>query len=181
MTRASAHGRRWSHGVLATALAVVACGAVLGACARTPADSTPASRSTRTDQAGAATKQLSGGLRTDLEPLTRRFPALGVPVRAAWASGTMGSDQVPGPSTYWIDAVVTLAPDTATILRAYAVSSPVVSSSPAVVDLVRPQLPSGSLRTSAELSRAVSVQGWAVTAYLADGTDVLVLTGTGDH
>ncbi|MCL2490908.1 MAG: hypothetical protein FWF36_09375, partial [Propionibacteriaceae bacterium] len=53
-------------------------------------------------------KHTRGQRRTDLEPLTKRFPLLGSPVAAIWYSGQMGDDSIPGPTTYWIDAVVTL-------------------------------------------------------------------------
>ncbi len=56
-------------------------------------------------------------MRTDLEPLTKRFSALGGPVSATWMSGTMGDARVPGPSTYWLDAIVELAPMRARDLR----------------------------------------------------------------
>jgi len=65
----------------------------------------------------AAEKSGTGETRTDLEPLTKRFSALGDPVAATWISGTMGSSDVPGPSTYWIDAVVEVTPAQADELR----------------------------------------------------------------
>ena len=51
----------------------------------------------------------SGGLRTDSDPLTKRYAVLGTPRGVTWVSGTVGDERVPGPSTYWIDAVVVLA------------------------------------------------------------------------
>ena len=55
-----------------------------------------------------AEKAGSGEVRHDLEPLTERFEQLGEPEEATWLSGTMGDERAPGPSLYWIDAVVVL-------------------------------------------------------------------------
>jgi hypothetical protein len=65
-----------------------------------------------------AQKTGTAQIRHDLEPLIKRFPGLGAPVSATWMSGTFGDPRVPGPSTYWIDAVVQLRPEQATDLRA---------------------------------------------------------------
>lgn len=53
-----------------------------------------------------AQKSGDGVLGADIEPLTKRFAELGTPVKVHWKSGTLGSDAAPGPSSYWIDAVV---------------------------------------------------------------------------
>lgn len=52
--------------------------------------------------------QNGGELRTDLEPITKRIPALADARSAKWRSGTLGDSRVPGPSTYWLHAVVEL-------------------------------------------------------------------------
>ena len=62
-------------------------------------------------------KDGTGSVRHDLEPLTKRFSALATPISATWMSGTLSGDS-PGPSTYWIDGVVTLRPEVAQSLRA---------------------------------------------------------------
>ena len=97
--------------------------AVATGCTASPAapDRASASQSVTTGgtthtPTGAASKSGDGTLRTDLEPLTTRFAALGAPVSAQWSSGTMGDSRVPGPSTYWIDAVVVVSPDVASRL-----------------------------------------------------------------
>jgi hypothetical protein len=65
-----------------------------------------------------ATKSKSNPVRHDLEQLTKRFSALGLPIDASWVSGGMGDPGVPGPSLYWIDAIVELKADTASDLEA---------------------------------------------------------------
>ncbi|MCP3811861.1 hypothetical protein NLX62_05895, partial [Mycobacteriaceae bacterium Msp059] len=61
-------------------------------------------------------------IRHDLEPLDKRFPAIGNPNAATWISGTVGAQTgsrvtVPGPSVYWIEAIIKLEPTTADTLR----------------------------------------------------------------
>lgn len=50
-------------------------------------------------------------VRTDRQPIADRFPQLGSFVDTHWVGGRLGDDWVPGPSTYFIEAVVTLSPD----------------------------------------------------------------------
>ena len=76
------------------------------------ASSTAASRRS----AQPADKQGDGKLREEASPLTSRFPALGTPIKVRWMSGTLGTS--PGPSTYWIDAVVWVTPEVGQQLRA---------------------------------------------------------------
>lgn len=119
-------------------------------------------------------------VRSDLAPLLRRFPALGQPVRAVWQSGTTGDDRVPGPTTYWIDAVVTLSPDTAARLRqTHSLTS---SAEPAATPGVAAAIPAGvSWLTGRDLAVELSGDGWGCRAFLAADGDTLVLLGTGDR
>lgn len=55
-------------------------------------------------------------VRTDRQPIADRFPQLGSFVDTHWVGGRLGDDWVPGPSTYFIEAVVTLSPDDVTRL-----------------------------------------------------------------
>ncbi len=55
-----------------------------------------------------ANKQGDGIIRHDLEPIISRFPVFSNAVSSMWLSGTIRDDRVPGPSTYWIDAVIVL-------------------------------------------------------------------------
>lgn len=118
-------------------------------------------------------------MRTDTDPLISRFPALGQPTSVRWQSGTLGDDRVPGPSTYWIDAVVTLDPGTADSLRAeYAPAAG--GPAPDLVAEVAAAAPSGELIRSDSLDSALSRGGWDVDAWLVEGQDVLVLSGIGE-
>jgi hypothetical protein len=141
--------------------------------------STPA-RGDDEDQPGspAAQKSGSGELRTDAEPLTRRFAVLDAPLQVTWMSGTFGSPRNPGPSTYWIDAVVTLGAATAEELVS-AYSPAPTSDVPEVVNGMREHLPPGPFHTSAALDDAFDEGRWRASAYLDPQAVTLVLVATG--
>ena len=125
------------------------------------------------------TKAGDGTQRHDLEPLVSRIPALADVTAATWYSGTLGSDAVPGPSLYWIDAVVELPADLADQLRESLDLSPATEAPDVVADLV-PSLPAGELLTGTELDEAFSESPWLCTAYLSATTDQVVLLIIGE-
>ncbi|GAA3011936.1 hypothetical protein [Actinokineospora diospyrosa] len=122
------------------------------------------------------TKSGTGQVRTDLEPLTTRFPALAEAESARWMSGTLGDDRVPGPSTYWIDAIVTLPPSLVAKLSPNAHDD---KAEPAVVEGLQDQLPDGPYLTGPTLDDAFAAQGWSATAYLAKDANTVVLVAKG--
>jgi hypothetical protein len=144
-----------------------------GACTT---DSTTPTDRTRSSTVSSATKTGTGEVRSDLEPLTKRFSALGQPVSATWLSGTLGGD-APGPSTYWIDAVVDVTPQTAAALR--AASPEPTSETPDVEDGLRPSLPSGQLLRSEALDSLFAQGSFRAKAYLAADSDTVVLVALG--
>ncbi|NCT90986.1 hypothetical protein GXB85_08510 [Cellulomonas sp. APG4] len=125
-----------------------------------------------------AEKSGDGRERTDLEPLTTRIPTLQGAAGAVWFSGTLGSDDVPGPSLYWIDAVVTLPPGAADELRATLDLAP-ASGRPEVVDDLATHVPA-ELLVGPELDEAFSDGGWRTTAYLEQSGDDVVLVIVGE-
>ncbi|MGP4014854.1 hypothetical protein [Saccharopolyspora sp. 5N708] len=126
----------------------------------------------------AAPKNGTGVLRTDIEPLTKRFTALGSSFQAKWMSGTYGDPRNPGPSLYWIDAVVILdQAKVAELISAYAPTA--APGIPAVVDGLKPNLPSGPFHTSTALDEAFSQNVWDSHAYLDPKTNALVLVAQG--
>ncbi|MBD5785048.1 hypothetical protein IF650_02535 [Cellulosimicrobium terreum] len=130
-----------------------------------------------TDRATPA-KSGTGEVRTDLEPLTTRFSALGTPVGATWLSGTVGDEDVPGPTTYWIDAVVELDPAVAEQLVAQTAPQETTDVPDVVADL-ESSLPDGPFLTGPDLDAAFAESGFTATAYLDadDATLVLVTLG----
>ena len=153
---------------LAAALALT----VTAGCSTAPSPTDHRTRST----VSSATKTGTGDVRTDLEPLTKRFSALGTPVSATWMSGTVGGD-APGPSTYWIDAVVEVTPETAATLR--AASPEPTTETPDVEDGVRSALPSGQLLRSTSLDALFAQGSFRAKAYLAADSDTVVLVALG--
>jgi hypothetical protein len=134
----------------------------------------------RTDTvADTPAKNGTGELRRDLGPLVKRWPVLDGATAATWLSGTRGNPDVPGPSTYWIDAVVTLDPATLRELDALAGLTP-TSDTPAVVDDLVDDLPTGELLTGSALDAAFRVGDWRATAYLSRDTGSVVLVALGE-
>lgn len=120
-----------------------------------------------TPDAGAAQKSGDGELRHDLAPLTERFPQLGEPESAEWVSGTLGD--APGPSLYWIDAVVVLSPeDYAALADGYELEE--TTEPDAEVGL-----PDGPLLRSDQLDAAYSLEEFQSEVFLDDASRSLVL------
>ena len=84
---------------------------------------------------------------------------LEAPFEAQWMSGTYGDSRNPGPSTYWIDAVLTLDDDQIDDLRA-AYSPVSTGQTPSVVDGMKGHLPSGPFQASDTLDAAFKEGRW---------------------
>jgi hypothetical protein len=156
-------------------VAAVTLGVVLVACSRASGDFSSAGRPSERSPA----KNGTGELRTDLEPLVSRIPALSPATGATWLSGTLGDATVPGPSIYWIDAVVTLPEVTAQQLRV-SLELGQATEGPEVVGALETSLPEGHLLAGAGLDEAFSADGWRSTAYLEAEGDRLVLVVVGE-
>lgn len=116
--------------------------------------------------------------RTDTAPLTSRFPAIGTPVGATWVTWNNADPRVPGPTTYRIDAVITLQPQTA---RALAdLTNPAQVPPPEVAPEIRVEVSDGPFATGPALIDALSTPGWAATGYLDSARNQLVVSATGD-
>lgn len=121
-------------------------------------------------------KSGTGELRTELDPLVERLPALADVVGAEWMSGTLGGG-APGPSTYWIDAVVTL--DEATLQEVMALPDLQAAEPPQVVSALQTSVPEAEFQQSSVMNSYFSDPGWYVEAWLApdEGTVVLLILG----
>jgi hypothetical protein len=128
--------------------------------------------------AAKADKRGDGTLRTDAAPLTSRFSVLGEPPEAFWMAGTYGDPRVPGPSTYWIDAVVTLSADRVDALVTEHSPEP-TNEAPDVVDAMVQYLPPGPFHTSEALDDAFNEGRWWARVYLDPYASKLVLVATG--
>lgn len=132
-----------------------------------------------TDDGAPAAKAVDGAERHDVDPLTDRIPALEGVDDATWYGGTFGSRDAPGPSLYWIDAVVTLPPGVADELRD-TLDLTTATAAPDVVAQLDAALPAGDLLVGDELDDAFSHEGWLTTAYLSADGDALVLAVVGE-
>lgn len=123
-------------------------------------------------------------IRHNLEPLTKRFPAIGNPNSATWMSGTLGAQSdsrasVPGPSVYWIEAIINLEPTTADSLRSKYTPT-ATDAVPNLNEVLRPDVPAGPFLTSRALNTALSNNDWRSTAYLNSGSNTLVMRSVDD-
>ncbi len=170
-------GRASTRAALPAVLLALAVGAT-AACGPSDLSDDPSTRAS-TEMSPEATKSGDGAERHDLDPLLRRIPALEGATAATWFSGTLGSPDAPGPSLYWIDAVVTLPAGTGDQLRDTLALTP-AAAQPDVVDALLPAVPDGGLLTGADLDAAFSHEGWRTTAYLGSSGDEVVLVVVGE-
>lgn len=173
-----ATGKRTSRAIVS---AVVMLGLSLTACdtpgenERRPSEGDPVPTH---NGAAKADKRGDGTLRTDTAPLTSRFSVLGEPAEVRWMAGTYGDPRVPGPSTYWIDAVVTLGADQVNALVAEHSPEP-TRETPEVVDALVEHLPAGPFHTSEALDAAFQEGRWWARVYLDPHARMVVLVATG--
>ncbi|MFN8074050.1 MAG: hypothetical protein U0Q15_01360 [Kineosporiaceae bacterium] len=164
--------------VLAWALASLVAVVALTGCGTASDTSAPAERQNgRSMDSKAARRGDPDPLRTDAEPLTKRFPGLGTPQSLMWQAGALGDERMPGPSSSWIEGVVRLEPDVAARLRAAtdlaAVPAPVLDER--LDPTLKGGVPAGTWKGGRSLDRTVTGGGFSGTAELADDADVLVL------
>ena len=161
--------------VVATVVVVVA--GLLAGCASSPSpDRTTAASASASD---SASRSGTGEIRHELGPLTDRFPQLATALSATWMSGTMGDERVPGPSTYWIDAVVVLDEAGYAELRALApdeAGSDVGAELPDLDPGLDDALPPGPFVRSSALDDAFSQDGRVTQVFLDDATSSVILT-----
>lgn len=155
-------GHRWARII---AVVMIASG-LLTSCSTPAVDPTPAP---------AATRSGTGELRHDLKPLTDRFARLASATKATWMSGTLGDDRVPGPSTYWIDAVVTLDEADYAALRSET-DAQSTTETPAVDPGLEDELPDGPFLRSDALDDLFSPDDYESTVFLDDASRTVVVT-----
>lgn len=123
----------------------------------------------------SATKEGTGGVRHTLEPLTSRFPELVNAASATWMSGTMGASGAPGPSTYWIDAIVELPEaEHAELLKGVS-----AAEFPLPEDFspgLHGAIPAGQLLSSSDLNKRFSQGRFVCRVYLATDGRTLILS-----
>lgn len=121
-----------------------------------------------------------GETRTDIAPLVKYFPVIGNPESAQWVTWNNASERAPGPTIYWIEAVIRLTPADADRLRNVYHPAP-TAAGPELTSQVQQAVPPGRYVTGPELDRALrrgpEWRGSAI-GYLREGTPILVLSGS---
>ena len=164
-----------SGGILLALVAVVCL--LISACTDDDPSTNRGEPKVTTSQRNAASE-----VRHDLEPLMKRFPILGTPTSASWVSGTLRDDRVPGPSTYWIDAVVQLPPEKVAALVAQC-GTENSGTQPAVDEKLKDLVPQGSWLTSPGLDKAPRLPEqsgtWNVSYFISQASSTIVLSAVG--
>ena len=150
----------------------------------TPADPAGPDRTTATIVDKGAGKVVTTGPGRDLDPVMRRFPLLADGTVDGWIAGTIGaapglSERVPGPTTYWFDAVVDVGTEqVAAWVREYDAASVAAPDSVAVE--LRDLVQSGEFVGGRRLDDAFSSARWHARVYLSPTTGRVVVLGIGD-
>ncbi|MEV0217779.1 hypothetical protein [Micromonospora sp. NPDC050695] len=152
-------------GLLATALVLA-----LAGCSDNAPDDEPTGRTTSVSPAP---------VRTDRDPIAKRFPRLGEFVETHWQASAAGADTrgVTGPTDTRIEALVVLRPDTlATIIKGYEWQpAPPNWDAPLSAEL-RPFLPTGGTwQVSEQFAKDVRTAQYNGTVYLDAGSGTVFL------
>lgn len=99
-------------------------------------------------------------------------------------SGTLGAQSdsrvtLPGPSVYWIEAIIELEPATTDTLRLkYAPTA--TGETPNLNGGLGAEVPAGTFLTSPAMDTALSNNDWRSTAYLHSSSNTLVMRSVDD-
>lgn len=114
-------------------------------------------------------------LRTDIEPIVGRVPTLGSDFTAQWFSNTTYTQRAPGPSTYWINALVTPADGVGDLID----GQPLSPGDPDVREQLAELLPECDWEYSEEIDRAWGPIDWDTHVWFCQESDQLVITMVG--
>lgn len=119
-------------------------------------------------------------VRTDREPIAKRFPRLGDFVEAHWQAATAGGGSrvtVPGPTDTQIEALVVLRPDTiAAVLKGYEWQPVPPGWEASLGTELRPFLPTGGTwQVSEKYAEDVQSAQYNGTVYLDAGSGTVFL------
>lgn len=117
---------------------------------------------------------------TDAEPVRTRTRHLPEDASYLWWSGTLGSD-APGPSGYWVDAIVTLPASRAQELRALCTQDDAAEpGTPEAVPELLAELTIEDFSECPGIADRVRAEGWSPRAWISAAAPVLVLTLQGE-
>lgn len=125
-----------------------------------------------------AAKTSDGKVRNELASIAARFPMLKNAKSIQWTSGVMGDPAMPGPSLYWIDAVI--RPDAGLLekisqLEGLAHAQPPGDTHPAIQRLI----PEGRYQTLPELDGLFTHGTWLCKAYFEPSQNLVLLLAKG--
>jgi hypothetical protein len=116
-------------------------------------------------EARPASKPTDAGVRTDPRPIVRRFGLLRNLTRVRWQGGSLGEDRAPGPSTYFINALVELPRAKVRALERRFAFAP--ARAPAIPARLRsPSTDHAAWRRSQSFEAVLPPESWGGRAYL---------------
>lgn len=114
-------------------------------------------------------------VRTDSEPITKRFPALGTPEELHWLGAAAGQDGggVPGPTDVQIQGLIVLSPE---VVTAATKDGTWTTATPTVPESLRTYLPTDPRwQTNDEFTTEVSTSRYSGDVYLDPASRTLYL------
>lgn len=130
-----------------------------------------------TSQGGTDVTSDPGEMRTDVDPIASRVPQLGDDFTVQWFGGTTGDDRAPGPSTYWVDALVAPSTGVADLVGDIALSP----GTPVVGDDLAALVPDCAWERSDEIDESWGPTGWETHVWLCLEHEQVVLTLLGGN
>jgi hypothetical protein len=119
-------------------------------------------------------------VRTDRNPIADRFPRLGSFVDTHWVGGRVGDDRAPGPSTYFIEAVVTVSPEDVARLGSKYGFNPAPAAPQPPASLVPFVEGSGPWSTSTELEEGFGPSDWVSDVFIRLDDGVAYVSARGE-
>lgn len=158
--------------VVASALLLVA--TVVTGCAVSPV----------ADAKGEASKTLE--IHTDTEPLAKRLPKLGRIVSAHWQQEAPGGDsRVPGPTDYYVSALMKLEPGSVPVLTASTQMHPAgIGAEPESISIpaeLTEFAPAGAQWVHSRVLDESLVRADSAKLYFDPGSDTVYLSATNVH
>lgn len=145
-------------------LVVAAVTVVTAACLPNPDPADPSGQESYSAEQQSQKQIETPEVRDDVEPVRRYLEGLPEDVDVAWQGGSLGSTssarEAPGPTDYWLDAVITLRPQDADQLRSGYDLSPLDQVAP-LVPKIADRVPAGPQVGSPELDAAIFTPGKA--------------------
>lgn len=116
-------------------------------------------------------------MRTDIEPLAGRLPVLGVDFTAQWFGDIVGDESVPGPATYWVEALVTPAAGVDSLIANHDLTA----GTPDVDERLRELLPTCAWERSDSIDRAWGPLDWETRVWFCREHGQLVVSLLGGN